>query len=493
MPIVYDAVNNVMTVTGYTEAVPCTFSDLWNADKAGSRQLLAPTAAAVDLSLTTQPKPTDKIALKLNLIITGFSVAGEVTLTGLDKDDNAQIETISITANGTYVTTKWFKSIDAAGVDCTGSYTIEITQSQWGVVWKPSATQFKLDQTALTIGDGTTETWFIDKAVSVLFYHCRKGSDVNVITLRKYGHIRFGQLDDATKKTTSEGVNINLEDDATEGRFISKGGTGSSADFFGCSFIYESTSYYFFALFVYPDASFPVRIYNSIFSRIYFGFTYNFDIYNSYVLRSLSGLGIRTQSGGTFNRIGIYNCSYGVSFDAATDKVVSNILIRVPPTSYAIRWTGGGANFYLVNPDIDVWNIAWHYAPFGIIYRQYEFDLTVTDKDNNPISNATVTLKDKDGNTVFSATTDVNGLIATQTVSRGYYNQANGNTLQEYSPHTLTITKNGYQTYVKKFILSAKTVWEIKLAKAVGVFLSFGQPVINLKGAEPENKDVMVL
>jgi hypothetical protein len=37
--------------------------------------------------------------------------------------------------------------------------------------------------------------------------------------------------------------------------------------------------------------------------------------------------------------------------------------------------------------------------------------------------------------------TSGSGDIATQTVSRGYYDQAHGNTLQDYGPHTLTISK----------------------------------------------------
>ena len=74
MPITYNATNNILTVTGYTEAVPCTFTELYSADKAGSLQLLAPVAAALDLSLDRQVRPADNKALKLNIIITGFKI-----------------------------------------------------------------------------------------------------------------------------------------------------------------------------------------------------------------------------------------------------------------------------------------------------------------------------------------------------------------------------------------------------------------------------------
>jgi hypothetical protein len=95
----------------------------------------------------------------------------------------------------------------------------------------------------------------------------------------------------------------------------------------------------------------------------------------------------------------------------------------------------------------------------------------------------------------FNATTShsENGNIATQTVSRGYYDQAHGNTLQDYGPHTLTIIKAGYQNYIKKLTLSAKTAWEVKLAKAQHILLNSGRPVLNLKPSDPENKSVVVL
>jgi len=173
------------------------------------------------------------------------------------------------------------------------------------------------------------------------------------------------------------------------------------------------------------------------------------------------------------------------------DRTFRNIWAR--GFDYLIsRTLGIKVNFYLINWDVDVWAFSFGADKF-IAWRQYEFDLAVTDKDGNPINGATVELKDKNGNVVFSVKTDVNGRITTQTVSRGWYEQATGNTLNDLSPHTLTISKAGYQDYVKKFTLEAKTNWEIKLAKAVGIFLSFGNPVINLKKSDPENKNVMAL
>ncbi len=119
--------------------------------------------------------------------------------------------------------------------------------------------------------------------------------------------------------------------------------------------------------------------------------------------------------------------------------------------------------------------------------RQYEFDLQVTDKENNPLQDATITVIDKDGAQVFSAATDENGAIAIQNITRGYYQYSTGNTLQDLSPHTLNISKMGYQSYVKTFVLFEKTKWAVKLAKAQPVLLDCGQLVVNLKPADSEN------
>lgn len=100
------------------------------------------------------------------------------------------------------------------------------------------------------------------------------------------------------------------------------------------------------------------------------------------------------------------------------------------------------------------------------MWDQYEFDLKVIDKDNVAINAATVKVWDKDSNLIVDTTTNASGVITTQTISRGYYNQANGNTLQEKSPHLIKIEKAGYTTYEADFTLDDKTNWLIALQPA---------------------------
>jgi hypothetical protein len=117
---------------------------------------------------------------------------------------------------------------------------------------------------------------------------------------------------------------------------------------------------------------------------------------------------------------------------------------------------GDAENYYLVNAVSDAWTFHFASSPHATVFRQYEFDLTVRDSAGNPLEDATCTIDDAAATEIFNVDTDANGAITTQTVSRGYYNQANGDTLQDYGPHTLTITKAGYATYTAKVIFDMK-------------------------------------
>jgi hypothetical protein len=180
------------------------------------------------------------------------------------------------------------------------------------------------------------------------------------------------------------------------------------------------------------------------------------------------------------------------------------------------------ANHYLINVETDTWAFQWLDAnETGKIYRQYEFDLTTE-------PSAQVTLKDNAANTVFSvASNAVTGAIATQVVSRGYYQRSTGNTLQDYGPFTLTITKAGKMPYTQTgIVLTEKTKLQIELrdqltgtadigdvvagatfykddadtkltgtlvGPAVFVDVASGMPVLNLAPKKLTNKNVLVL
>ncbi len=198
----------------------------------------------------------------------------------------------------------------------------------------------------------------------------------------------------------------------------------------------------------------------------------------------------------TVTGIAVYRSVYGIYWNTAADNIIlSNVLGE--SNTYAMRVlsdTAGVHTMYLVDCAFDNWNFNWTInTGTAQVYRQHTFNLTVTDKENMPLPEAAVTLTDKDGAEVFSAVTNENGAIPTQTVTRGFYQQTTGNTLQDQSPHTLTAKKNGYQTYTKKFTLTEKTKWAIKLSKARQIRFGQGTLVVDTQPSNPESFFVLSL
>ena len=67
MGISYSSGSNTITITGYSEATPCDFDDICSADKAGVYELMPATTPATDMTLTNQIRPTNDLALKIDL------------------------------------------------------------------------------------------------------------------------------------------------------------------------------------------------------------------------------------------------------------------------------------------------------------------------------------------------------------------------------------------------------------------------------------------
>jgi hypothetical protein len=484
--------------------------DLWTADKAGTLSLHARTGiSGVDanpVNLTRNLRPADEVLMggpknDLYIVVTAWTnmTAATIRLVGTDASGAAQTEDIVVTGNGTYNATKLFKTLSQSQVTVftksdTGSFAYEVLQGQWGVVWRPSPVPtweayFHFDA-KIQIGDGTTATWFADTNKLVEFYPM---VDPNIgILVKNNATFRLGVLVDAAKKIGRSGCFM-LDLGATGWGFIISGISGTIY-LYGCAFASLGKN-------TYIEFRGNGRAWQCLWNwstTPMFTATATGDVFQQTNVFCQSGIQTRT-SNITVDRLNVFSngTMYGISFRymSSSSATITNPYVRNVQYTVEIQ-SVTNSNCYVVNMDYDSenWTFAWYGTDTGTrVYRQYTVNLKVTDKDNNPINGATVTLKDKDGNQVFSVNTDANGNIVTQTVSRGYYDQAHGNTLQDYSPHILTITKLGYQTYVKEFTLSAKTAWEVKLAKAQHILLNSGRPVLNLKPSDPENKSVVVL
>lgn len=490
----FDHTTNVITVTGGTAVAPAGFVDAWNADKAGTLENVHARAitgadanpVAVDHAL----RPTDYYVLGLAdvyITVTNFTVDSTIHIVGTEQYGAAQTEDIAITANGTYNTTKYWRTITTTQVTVFGgNFTYTLTQGQWGVVSKQGTTEYQFD-CDMYIGTGST-TYFTDTNKCVSF---TTGTDGTVMMFPN-AVVTFGVLDDAATKSTSRGCTfINAAaGTAQQQLFMTVYWVGTPFAILNC---YSCT---FTALTQIIDIYLRTgsQMYNCRgTNRTYFIMLNNVNVYNTELDQGGSYGWIPQSSTLTLDKLSIFYATNAVFCQGTYDAIITNLYAR--KCSRAVQfWLYTNSKLYLVNADLDTWAMGFDVnSASSTLYRQYTFDLQVKDKDNVAINAATVTLKDKDGNVVFTVNTAADGTIAQQTVSRGYYNQANGNTLQEYSPHTLTITKADYQTYTHIFTLDEKIDWRVTLFKARPVLSSLGSLAVNLKPADPENMMIMTL
>ena len=357
MAIVYDAPSNTITVTGYTEGVPCTFLDVWNADQAGG----------------------------------------------------------------------------------------------WGVVAKQGTHQFELS-CKIKVGDGVNASYLGDVDVQIVFVDgIVTAAGENLFELTANSFTTFGTLVSAADKTSKQGIDIlNLE--STSWVYLFRGA--------GRLYLYSSSA-------SSPDAEANFRLYNSVNRRYNCLFKVGVNDYPPNAGTDYNLLFASASCGfagsGDSDRIIVTDNTYVVRTYGADNLTVSNLLAQ--GCTFIGRFSGAGTTT-LIDTTSNTWAFSWVAGvQTRIIYRQYTMNIQVVDTIGTPISGATVTLKDKNGNVVFTEASAADGTIAEQTVSRGYYTQATGDIIQEYSPHMLTVEKTGYVTLSTTFPLESPVDWIMVLLK----------------------------
>lgn len=460
MAVTYNPATNQIIIDGYTELAPCTFTDVYNADKAGTFSLHARIGiAATDgapVAVDNALRPTDYVILggaSNDLYITVANwvnmTTATIRVTGTDRDGAAQTDDVVVNANGNFSTAKWFKTVTHTQVTVftksdAGSFDYDLTQNQWGVVWRQGTKQFQLDA-RLIIGAGWNDVaWFIDGNVQVVFssgvagasgvFRVEAGSGANK-------HCYLGTLDDAAKRIGSQGISLFSELTGAHTLFQSYGDTRALASHFACPDLVAFAGQFV----VIDDYGGSIAMYHNIFSdNVKFILLEGADVYDQYITNARIGIDIATS---TFEDIMIENVDWGLVNFAAWGLTVQEARIQSAAT----------ADFRMLTTTSDIhaidcvcgWTITWEPGVnTGIIYREYTFNLQVVDATGTGIVGATVSMVDRLGAAVFSVVTDANGDIAEQTVEMGYYDVGNGNVIQPagggYTPHTVTISKAGY-------------------------------------------------
>lgn len=455
----------IITVTDFTEDVPCTFNDLYDADKGGERTLKASATYTADttFSLDEPVRAADYRALKLKIQVTaGGGVGYNIMFNGLDMDGVGQSETLLGLDVGITTTTKWFKSINTNGTSLTvppgGSITFRIYQAQWGVVWKTGTSQFMFD-CKLVIGDGSTTTWFIDSDKQIIFGAVSTASFQNVIYVRNSATFRLGILVSESLKTTRSGCHV-VSLESTYIEYLIYGQVTSAS-------IYLYSSH-----FSRPSTTGRgliggrlTRVWHSSFDgqtqldSIRYADVFDMvSMYGDFAISSPYG------TTNTFDQITIGSPTSALYQGEGASATFSNMYIR-GISSYLIEFRAAGTSYpvYLINVDSDKWTFFWGSPSTATVYRQYEFDLAVTYPNGTAIQNANVTITNAYLGTSDSWLTPANGSIPTQTYSMGHYNQTGGNTLYDYNPYTLSVSTDGYQTHTQTFTLAEPTDWTTTL------------------------------
>jgi len=354
--ITYDSGTNTITVTGFTEATPCTFQDIYDADVIGG----------------------------------------------------------------------------------------------WGVVTRQCNNQFCFGA-KLQIGDGVNETWFADTNKEI-----SHAIDTNFIYIPLGGHFRCGEIVDVNNRTTKDGCYIYTN---SSDKNIIEFANGGTVELLSSTISSETKTR---IQSTYGGSGHKIWNCNIIHTGISVtGKCPDVDFYNTNWQKNNEGVAFTSTYA---DDIIISDCDYAtIWFGVSNPVTIKNY--KIINEIYSFYCFGMNTDLCVIDSDGD-WTIKWFFTNNGKIHRQYSFDLKVTDKEGGNINGATVKIWDKDSNLVVDTTTGADGTISTQTITRGYYNQANGDTLQDASPHLIKIEKAGYTTYETNFTIEEKTDWTISLNSA---------------------------
>ncbi len=484
----YVAATNIVTVTGGTSGSPADFASFVAADRAGAgTSLLAAWSPTSNTkALTYQLRPVELLALLISFVVDGKTTEPDyIFITGTDAWGVAQTESIDIGAgNGTYVTTKRFRTI--TNIDCSDNAAgggtvwddgaVAVTQPIWGVIWDKGNRQYQLDA-IFNIGDASSATYFA-ATKNAIYLSLTTNYQLYV---RSNAVCRFGTLIDAGKKSTKDGCYL-YSRVAAWGLY---GKSDNNGSFLFYSSILDAENYTASILL----GSGTHRVWNCIQNNnnIY-GLSTTSDVFNTVISGTYNAA---REIHGSIDKLTIYGSVLGIFAYAVNGAAYANLFVR--SVTRLGNSTICSADTIFINLDTD--NKTWTYSGTctGKVYFKYTIDFVVKDNDGVAIEGATVTLVDNTKSVVFSENTIAGGVLATgqKTVIHGYYDQAHGDTLQEYGPHTLTITAPGYQTYQDVITIDRKMDLEVALGPVPPpVYMNVPSGEMTIAVSAPESLEV---
>lgn len=448
----YTVATNIVVVTGGTSGSPADFASFVAADRAGTGTVLlaAWSPNSNTKTLTYQVRPVELLALIIDFVVAAKTAEADyIFITGTDAWDAVQTESIDVTAgNGTYTTTKLFKTI--TNIDCSDNAagggtvwangTVAVSQRIWGVIWDKGNGQYQIDS-HFRVGNGSTYTYFVTQKEQIRFaLDCSLQSESNS-TIRSGVEVEANQI--------------------SKGSTISFDHTGDTFYFYGEVYLYDSrwqqTRTNGIGLKFYGGAI-KFFVFSGLFAVFYYSPTMVID--NVTAINGSQGFTLLTIFNTAPKSCKTVYCEIG--FQGEVNNSIFLDAVCLASKYQDIRtWTYGP--FTVINPQFTPTQSKLENGNGGgPIFYDITFDLKVSDKDDTPIEGATVTLKDKDGNTIFNVDTLVTGKIASQQIHvKSWTGEDETETI--FTPHTLTITKDGYQDYQGVITIDRKMDLEVAM------------------------------
>jgi len=464
--ITYNPSQNRITVTEGTEASPNTFTGIYNADKAGTLDLITRTGInGVDGSPVNNIynlRPADEKLLggakhDLYITITNWdATTATIQLVGTDENGGALTEDIVVTANGTYNATQLFKTLTQTQVTVFDGtiFDYKLTQGQWGAVWKTDKGFFISSH--LHIGNGATVTYLTTFGGEQIQVGAEASADRRAICLTTNAHFWMGKLD--TEGYGYDGSNLLWYCYYSH----AEQGQGGYNMWKGDFRIYGSTlvRYTYQAGYAATTFSGQVQMIDS-------------------ALQSLGNRGtwyFPSSGTGTIRR-SILDCNYYI-YIYTTGLTIDRLYL----TKYNTGILSGGSatisnvdygtakkhqNYYnaqtnLIDSTILNENVLPSASGYnGVVNKKFHLDLKVIDKDNNPINGASVKIWNNEGALVADTTTNANGIIPQQLLTPVYFHyvlpQSGGTwTTTNDNPFKIRISSQNYPSREFKFTLDKK-------------------------------------
>lgn len=324
----------------------------------------------------------------------------------------------------------------------------------WGVVTQSgSCTSCYCFDAKIIIGSVGTPTYFADTSKNITFSDNSCIGNQSMISLIGTASLTFGELLNESEHITTSGVNI-ISDNTEQTSLITTQST-SNVNLYSSNFLAKYNS---------QLMAFCYDIFNCTFKEIVIipGWDY-LEFYNVYM--DTTPIGILTAIPATYqaDMVTITNTSQEALGYAYNGNTIYNVRLIDNALDIYIGYIATYA--YLVNSYSDNWSVYIFSAASKGIYRQYTLDLLINDSYMFPISGGNVTITDCLDTVIYDGSLSNSGTIPTQNLSHTLYSYSGTTqaTATTYNPYTLTITKDGYETYQSTINMDEKKELEISL------------------------------